>query len=355
MGVYYRKDRGRWQYRVCRRGKRHKGKLWKSREEAEREERDLLRVIDLPATALRTAAEAYLIDSSLKRSNSRYYGIKYNLARWILPYFGEATPLTDIKPAGVEAFITLHKARGVKNITIWHYIKDGRALFNWAIKKGLLPKDWENPFSNADLSSIKKRKTVKPPLDVAAVDVAASALSGKDRLYFDILRYCGLRKDEGNRLQIKDVVTRGDSVWLLVHGTKTDDSERLVPVPPVLQDALLRSIAGREPTEYICDYYGERQYDRRRMFERILEATGIKLKPKDLRDYLPSVLTDPVAAQQILGHTDLRTTSNFYIRVVHDRLLNAVKNVGEQNGGKMVAAIGESGPQSHIQDEAAPS
>lgn len=34
---------------------------------------------------------------------------------------------------------------------------------------------------------------------------------------------------------------------------------------------------------------------------------GIKLTPKDLRDYFASVMKDPLVASKMLGHTNLRT------------------------------------------------
>ena len=39
----------------------------------------------------------------------------------------------------IENFIKHHKRRKVKNLTIWHYVKDIRALFYWAMEKKQRP------------------------------------------------------------------------------------------------------------------------------------------------------------------------------------------------------------------------
>lgn len=73
---------------------------------------------------------AYLIDSAPKRSQWRVDALRWNFAKWVLPHFGEQTPVTAIKPTDVEDFVLAQKRRGVTNKTVWNLVVDIKALFN---------------------------------------------------------------------------------------------------------------------------------------------------------------------------------------------------------------------------------
>src|ERR1044071_1672092 len=223
----------RYRFRVYRHGKMHKGSRRGLIEEAETDEREYRKTIDLPIHSLEATARDYLLASVEKqRSKNRYDGLRYNLERWILPFFGPRTHIKAISSDRVEQFVGFHKKRGVKNITIWHYIKDIRACFNWAISKRRM---LENPVNAADLSAIRNRKSVKPPLNMQAINKGIDVIAGRDRLYVDVLRFMGLRKDEANHIQAKDVFDYEEEMWLQVIYHQSDiKANRVVPVPPVL-------------------------------------------------------------------------------------------------------------------------
>jgi hypothetical protein len=70
---------------------------------------------------------------------------------------------------------------------------------------------------------------------------------------------------------------------------------------------------------------------RARMFERIERLTGIKLRPKDLRDYLLGEIvpkTDPITSMHTMLHSSLIMTP-VYGRVVIERMKGAVKDLGK--------------------------
>ena len=73
--------------------------------------------------------------------------------------------MSAITETGIENFIKHQKRRKVKNMTIWHYVKDIRALFYWAMEKNHKFVRI-NPVVDADLDLIKRRKAVKPPLNL---------------------------------------------------------------------------------------------------------------------------------------------------------------------------------------------
>lgn len=328
MSVEYRAERRCWTWRVYRYGKRHKGYGYATKEEARAAERSFLKTLEeaprLPSTSLQAVAENVVANAQLRRSHSRAQGLCLNLEKFIIPYFGAGTLITDLTPQQVEHFVAFHLAR-VKPMTVWHYVKDLRATLNYAIKQGLLDR---NPVTRADLSALSTRRTPKTPLSVAIVDKQASALTGRDRLYFDTLRFCGLRKDEGNSIQVEDI-TEAEGLWLRVRGTKTAQSARVIPIPPVLWEGYRYFLGLGKPGELIFGKRGKKVYDRRKMFARAARDSGTPvLKPKDLRDYFASIVADPVVASKMLGHTSLSTTA-IYTRQVQERMLAGVKDLGQ--------------------------
>jgi hypothetical protein len=64
---------------------------------------------------------------------------------------------------------------------------------------------------------------------------------------------------------------------------------------------------------------------------------GVRLKPKDLRDYFASEVAsqvkDPSVVMKLLRHTNLTTTTK-YLRVVEERMHEAVKNLGANFRGQ---------------------
>ncbi len=291
--------------------------------------------------SLSVVSAEYIKDSAFReRSEWRIKALRWTFNKWILPYFGEDTAVKDITPEDLEKFIKTQKVRGVKNSTIWHYVTDLKAMLNWAIVKSRRGAGYgitQNPVNDADLSMIKHRKVVKMPLDPRLVDRAAEALGGQDRIYFNLLRWTGLRKDEANRLRWTDLYLDRDPGLMMVPGTKTEDSASVLPLCPALTRVLQALQRVSEGCQWVFPGQsdttrGQKVYGRTRMFERIYAKTGIKLVPKDLRDYFASEVSskvdDPNVIMKLLRHTNLTTTTK-YLRVVEDRMAEAVKGLGE--------------------------
>jgi integrase len=303
-------------------------------EEAEEDERNYRRIINLPIHSLEGCVKDYLLDSVEKRSKHRYDGIRYNMGRWIIPFFGAMTNINTITSERIDQFIELHRKRGVKNITIWHYVKDLNALFTWAIRKRRMV---ENPVMHAENRElIRNRKSVKPPLNMMAINKGIEAITGRDRLYADTLRFMGLRKDEANHVRARDVFDYESEMWLqIVYHHSDIKANRVVPVPPLLWASYREQIDAAKPDDYL---FGSRRgkpiYDRRKLFDKIIAAAGVKVMPKDLRDYFTSICQDPVVAQQMLGHTTLNTTA-IYTRQVRERMQKGVENLGANSWGKL--------------------
>jgi integrase len=382
MSVEYRKNRKRWGYRFYLRGQCFSRYVWDSKTEAKQAEReaqvDARKNPGLQPTALLTASGAYLIASAERgRSKWRIDGLNYNFKAHIIPHFGEAALITDLTPQMVENFIAALKRKGLKNKTVKNIITDLRALFNWAMEEDINLMT-RNPVTKKVAKLIGNTRAVKAPINPRWFDIAAANIENKrDKAWFDVTRYLGMRKDETNRLQWIDVNWNAGKVR--IPGTKTDEAEVWLPVAPVALKTL-RDLYESKDRDLNSPYVfpgrsaqskGKKIYSRRRMFERIqqvtaikkylrqhpglsyqqaLEATrkegfkgGIHLAPKDLRDFFCTEIAaksdDANVAMRLMRHTSLATTTK-YMRTVEDRMREAVENLGCDSGCDSMAATG---------------
>jgi integrase len=174
--------------------------------------------------------------------------------------------------------------------------------------------------------------------------------------------------DEQNRAKWEDIDWTNNR--LMVRGTKTEESTAWIPLAPVLRDELLEFYKGSQG-EFIFpgrsfQTKGKKIYRRTRLFEKITRLTclnafmqkhpdvspslklwkrlkaegypgGVRLKPKDLRDYFASEVAsrvnDPSVVMKLLRHTNLTTTTK-YLRVIEERMHEAVKNLGANFRGQ---------------------
>ncbi|HEV8341587.1 MAG TPA: tyrosine-type recombinase/integrase [Candidatus Binatia bacterium] len=136
--------------------------------------------------------------------------------------------ITDLTPQMVENFIAALKRKRLKNKTVKNIITDLRAMFNWAMEEdiNLVAR---NPVTKKVAKLIGSTRAVKAPINPRWFDIAASAIENKrDRAWFDVTRYLGMRKDEANRLQWSDINWSAGKVR--IPGTKTDEAEAWLPV-----------------------------------------------------------------------------------------------------------------------------
>src|SRR5262245_41944062 len=91
-GVFFRKNRQRWGYKVYRQGLRFERYAWETEAQAQaalnRLDQDLKEQL-LPPTALESAIAAYITDSSLpehQRSLWRLDGLRFNFKGVIIPF-----------------------------------------------------------------------------------------------------------------------------------------------------------------------------------------------------------------------------------------------------------------------------
>jgi integrase len=126
-----------------------------------------------------------------------------------------------------------------------------------------------------------------------------------------------------------------------IRGSKTEGADVWLPLAPVALETLreLRKISDvNNPLVFpgrSAQSKGKKVYERGLMFKKILKKTGIKLMPKDLRDYFCNEVAastrDPALLMRLMRHQSLETTK--YLRTVSERMADAVKNSGASSAG----------------------
>ncbi len=258
-GITYRKDRNKYAYDIVRGGQRYARFDWDSSEDAAKALRKLLVTLDerprIPRNALVKVVNQYLLESKRNGVSSwRLDGLRLTFESVIVPYFGATRSFTSITDADVSQFILDQKERNIirrlrtnkgikevptdrklKNNTIWHYVTDLRALYNWTIEKPAGERLADiNPVDLADLKPIRRRKFIKPLFDPQRIAQAATVLPLRHRVYYNFCRFTGSRKDEANRVEWDQHLFLEDreNAWYLVPGTKTEDAAEYIPLHP---------------------------------------------------------------------------------------------------------------------------
>lgn len=365
-GVIYRKSRGKYGYDIVRSGQRYARFDWDTSEEAAKALRKLLVTLDerprIPRNALVKVVNQYLLESKRSGVSSwRLEGLRLSFDSVIVPYFGATRSFTSITDSDVSQFILNQKERNIvrrlrtnkgikevpterklKNATIWHYITDLRALYNWAIQKPAAERLADiNPLDLADLKPIRRRKFIKPPFDPQRIAEAATVLPLRHRVYYNFCRFTGSRKDEANRVEWDQHLFLEDreNAWYLVPGTKTEEAAEYIPLHPDHVDELIewRKVCPSKRFAFPGESTrtkGKKIYSRARMLKTLREK-GYHVTVKDLRDYfineVASKIDDPAVIMRLARHKSLITTTK-YLRTVKNRMQEAVRHLVVTSG-----------------------
>lgn len=156
-------------------------------------------------------------------------------------------------------------------------------------------------------------------------------------VFFEIMLSCGCRPSEVRSLQGKDVGLMEGRPILHIRGTKTENADRIVPLPVQLYDKL-KDIAKED---YICTNTAKKKYDEtsykrlcHKLYRELNISMGCKVYRNELipplqlaEDFAPYCLrhtfctdlqkkgVDIRVAQYLMGHADIKMTANIYTHV----------------------------------------
>ena len=261
----------------------------------------------------------------------------------ILPYIGDYS-LKDVKP--IQCQEILNAMTGYS----WSSIKNIQTQLHFIFEKALQNKMvFENPAENLIRPKAVKgrRRTITSIERKHFLKIAAE----NDRyIFFLFMLKCGCRPEEVAELRGSDI-KKQNGVWLLhIRGTKTENSDRWVPLPA----ALRKRIGDRKPFELLCPNCSGHKHTKS-SYNRLVaclkrdmnismgvEVYRSKLVPP-LRlapDFVPydfrhTYCTDLQragidirTAQKLMGHANISITADIYTHIGDDQIEDAAHVLG---------------------------
>lgn len=251
------------------------------------------------------------------RSGRHYQDTIYLAKRWVKEWSDEM--VHQITTESVQNYL-IKICKMISAQTANKELRGLRATFNFGVKK---PNRWfnHNPTDDLDFFPVEKRKKYVPPIkDVIAVLLAAS---GEIQDYLWTIALTLGRMSEVNRLEKSDLDFENDTVTLYTRKSKNGNlTPREIPMTQKLRAVLLNRLKNnntqwvfphtyytRKTSEWVTGPYT----DRKRIMKTLCAKAGVRyFRFHPIRHFGASVLikegVDPRTIQDILGHTNFKTT-----------------------------------------------
>lgn len=241
--------------------------------------------------------------------------------------------LREVSVNDLITFFTLRRTSDCTEYTLAKDISAIRSLGDYLVRKNY----WEENLALL-LDKPKITKNIPGVLSVEDVDLLLSCIDtstdvGKrDAALFELIYSCGLRISEACTLTVANLHL--EEMLILVHGK--GDKERIVPFGNRALEKLMIYIQqarpvltkGKNVAELFVNYKGE-GISRKGVWKKFQELevkSGIKAKVHTLRHsfatHLLSGGADLRSVQELLGHTDLSTTT-IYTHITDNQLEQA--------------------------------
>ena len=260
---YSYKQDGKWKVKSVRSSK------WTKRQ-AELEEDKFKASLQKPSGDTMTFSDLYDMYFEFKKDKLKiraYRDTKTSCDFHILPFFADKT-LSDIKSHDIEKWQkdllkATYEKNGIKHIYSNRQLEkvqiNFKAILGFAYDRELIDR---NPFNS--IGMVKRREVPKEDekrfITVAEFNRLIQAINTEqdeltrlqDLVTFSILFWCGLRKGELMALDIKDynILTRELNVYKsydysnqIITSTKTQNSNRVVVVPDIVDEYIVRLIS----------------------------------------------------------------------------------------------------------------
>ncbi len=238
--------------------------------------------------------------------------------------------LRDVSVNDLISYFTMRRTGDCTEYTLAKDISAIRSLGDYLVRKNY----WEENHALL-LDKPKITKNIPGVLSVEEVDSLLSCidvstdLGKRDDALFELIYSCGLRISEACTLTVANLHL--DEMLILVHGK--GDKERIIPFGNRALEKLLVYIQevrpiltkGKNVAELFVNYRGE-GISRKGVWKKFKELevkSGIKAKVHTLRHsfatHLLSGGADLRSVQELLGHTDLSTTT-IYTHITDNQL-----------------------------------
>lgn len=324
---------------------------------------------DHQGVTISSLLEIYLSETVLRPPSIRQY-------RLVVKLFIDAEgdlPISKIDRAAVIRFRNQVLVRA-SAVTFNNYRRHLRTLWNFAIRHQLLATNPTNPFAGVRPAPEprKRKKTVTADGLGCALDFlrreASRPLSDQKRLkpawfwliVVQLLYATGIRRRQLVELRW-DHLDLVQGVLLLVAEGSKNYREWSVPIPQHLIEplAILRrctidrvgtSNVGAHQIFNVTLFNPKYQGDRltvdhvHAFFRHLSKTAGVRITPHRLRHTIATNLANHPcvnmrSVQELLGHTDLRTTLEYYVETDMEHLRNMIEEVTKENVAQEKLAI----------------
>ena len=244
-----------------------------------------------------------------------------------------------IKPIQCQAIINAQAGKSYSHVR--SLMQELKFIFAKAKENHLIA---ENPAENlVRPSCVKGRRRSITPLERKHL----LAVADQDPAYnlFLLMLYCGCRPGEAIICQGNDIQMIKGKRMLHIRGTKTINSDRLVPMP----ETMYARVKSTGPFDPLCPNAAGRRHSvssYKRLTERLRRDMNISMGAKVYRnqlvpplpladDFVPYNLrhtyctdlqkagVDIRTAQKLMGHADIQITANIYTHVDTDQIVAA--------------------------------
>ena len=264
----------------------------------------------------------------------------------ITPTLGNI-PVSKIKPVQIQGLInTLVEKGSIRTAEVVKLTLE--QLFRQAVTEGYINKNVTD-----GLNAIKRNDNEKRTLTAEEIEAIKKAdLTSKQRLFIDIMRYCGLRKGEALALTIEDIDLENHSLSVnksLYHADnnahikepKSKAGYRTIPLIDVIYDELKAYIDTLNDTILFSmtdgSYMTKSSY--RKFWDGIMKAINkvsdaeINFTAHTCRHSYATDLyfskVDVKTAQYLLGHSSLQMTLGVYTHIDEDHIRSEIEKFNQ--------------------------
>lgn len=273
--------------------------------------------------------------------------MKSRINKHIISQIGDI-PLKRVTPIQCQNILNAQKGMSYSHITKLY--QEIQFIFSTAVQNRLIPLD---PTDNLVKPKGKKghrrsltKKETEHFLKVCEAD--------NGFVLFELMYYCGCRPEEAIRAIGKDIKVESGAPMLHIRGTKTENSDRLVPIPAGLY-AKVRNTTPFAPIAPNRAHraHSESSYDR--LVKALKRAINISMGCKTYRnelvppfplaeDFVPYDLrhtyctnlaragVDIRTAQKLMGHANISITADIYTHVDTKDIINAAELINRYLG-----------------------
>lgn len=248
----------------------------------------------------------------------------------------------QITPKDIQRSVYQYAKTHRSNVCHLYLNTVSRAL-GYAVNEGIIE---SNPAREIKVPSTAVRSKTRDPLPPGSVEIIKASVDKPFGLFALALLCTGMRRGELLALRYEDIDREAKTISVTKQLTfvgndpvlsppKTDKSVSVVPLLPILEDALPRRKKGivfpaeKHPDEYMTSYEFRKRWDE------YCRATGIYATPHQYRHEYATILFEaglpPEDLQILLRHAKLSTTMEVYVALREKKIADTFERVKSVN------------------------